>query len=102
MTNVWYVKNILANCDGNMYLPILHLPRVELHCRKLHENLHRVTGPFVFLNFNTYFNSDFMYYRTCVCIKNYTENGADKNRLVHAKLMNPGSVSDVELFMFRT
>ena len=25
MTN----KNILANCDGNVYLPILHLPRVE-------------------------------------------------------------------------
>ena len=26
VTNVWYVK---ANCDGNVYLPILHLPRVE-------------------------------------------------------------------------
>ena len=22
MTNVWYVKNILANWDGNVYLPI--------------------------------------------------------------------------------
>ena len=23
MTNVWYVKNVLANCDhGNLYLPI--------------------------------------------------------------------------------
>ena len=44
MTNVLYVENIVANCDGNMYLPILHLPRVELHC-KLHEKLHRVTGP---------------------------------------------------------
>ena len=43
MTNVWYVKNILANCDGNLYLPILHLQRVELHC-KLQEKLHRVTG----------------------------------------------------------
>ena len=43
MTNVWYVKNILANCDGNLYLSILHLPRVELHC-KLQESLHRVTG----------------------------------------------------------
>ena len=32
---------LLANCDGNMYLPILHLPRVELHC-KLQEKLHRV------------------------------------------------------------
>ena len=21
MTNVWYVKNIFANCDGNVYLP---------------------------------------------------------------------------------
>ena len=28
-TNVWYVKNILANCDGNVYLPIAHLPRVD-------------------------------------------------------------------------
>ena len=44
MTNVWYVKNILANCDGNMYLPILHLLKVGLHC-KLQEKLHRVTGP---------------------------------------------------------
>ena len=48
MTNVWYVKNILANCDGNMYLPILHLVRVELHC-KLHEKLHRVTGPLIYV-----------------------------------------------------
>ena len=46
MTNVWYVKNILANCDGNLYLPILHLPSVELHC-KLQVKLHRVTGPLV-------------------------------------------------------
>ena len=44
VTNVWYVKNILANCDGNLYLPISHLPRAELHC-KLQEKLHRVTGP---------------------------------------------------------
>ena len=43
MTNVCYVKDILANCDGNLYLPILHLPRVELHC-KLQEKLYRVTG----------------------------------------------------------
>ena len=41
---VWYVKNMLANWDGNLYLPILHLPRVELHC-KLQEKLHRMTGP---------------------------------------------------------
>ena len=44
VTNVWYVKNILASCDGNLYLPILHCPRVELHC-KLQEKLHHVTGP---------------------------------------------------------
>ena len=44
VTNVWYVKNILANCDGSLYLPILHLPRVELHC-KLQEKLHHVTRP---------------------------------------------------------
>ena len=44
VTNVWYDKNIMANCDGNLYLPNLHLPRVELHC-KLQEKLHRVTGP---------------------------------------------------------
>ena len=42
--NVWYVKYILANCAGNLYLPILHLPKVELHC-KLQEKLHRVTVP---------------------------------------------------------
>ena len=29
----WYVKNISANFDGNLYLPILHLPRIELHCK---------------------------------------------------------------------
>ena len=46
MTNVWYVKNILANCDGNLYFPISHLPRVELHC-KLQEILRRVTLPLV-------------------------------------------------------
>ena len=50
MKNVWYVKNILANCDGNMNLPILHLPRVELHC-KLQEKLHRVTGPLEHITF---------------------------------------------------
>ena len=53
MTNVGYVKNILANCDENMYFTILHLSRVELHC-KLQEKLHRVTGPL-----QTNFRSDF-------------------------------------------
>ena len=46
MTNVWYVKNILANCDGNLYLAIFHLSRVALHC-KLQEKLYRATGPFI-------------------------------------------------------
>ena len=50
MTNVWYGKNILANCDGNMYLPVLYLPRVELHF-KLHEKLHRVTGALELISF---------------------------------------------------
>ena len=55
VTNVWYVKNILANCDGNVYLPILHLPRVPRVAlqvaRKIAPRhrafgkLHRVTGP---------------------------------------------------------
>ena len=43
VSNLWYVKNILANCDGNMYLSIFHLPRVELHC-KLQKKLHHVIG----------------------------------------------------------
>ena len=30
----------------NLYLPILHLPKVEQHC-KLQEKSHRVTGPLV-------------------------------------------------------
>ena len=34
----------ISNCDGNLYLPILHFPRVELRC-KLQEKLHRVSGP---------------------------------------------------------
>ena len=39
-----YVKNILAKWNENAYLPILHLPKVELRC-KLQEILHRVTAP---------------------------------------------------------
>ena len=35
---------IYQQTDRNLYLPILHLPRVELHC-KLQEKFHRVTGP---------------------------------------------------------
>ena len=49
MIHVWYVENILASCNGNLHLPILHLPRVELHC-KLREKLHRVTGAVIFQN----------------------------------------------------
>ena len=29
VTNVCHVKNIFAKCDGNVYLPILHIRRVE-------------------------------------------------------------------------
>ena len=48
MTNVWYVKCILAKCiltvmETCIFL-ILHLPGVELRS-KLQEKLHRVTGP---------------------------------------------------------
>ena len=32
VTNVWYVKNILANCDANVYLTILHLPSCKKNC----------------------------------------------------------------------
>ena len=35
MTSVWYVKNILANCDGNLYLPILHLNFTLQAARKI-------------------------------------------------------------------
>ena len=41
VTNVCCFKKILVNCDGNMHLPILHLPRVELHSQ---EKLHHVTA----------------------------------------------------------
>ena len=34
---------ILANSNGNLYLPIVHLPRVELNC-KLREKLHHGTS----------------------------------------------------------
>ena len=57
MTNVWYVKDIQANCDGSLYLPILHLPRVELHC-KLQEKLHGVTGPLDALELRYYLQKD--------------------------------------------
>ena len=30
VTNVWYVKNILATYDGNVYLPILHLYKIRI------------------------------------------------------------------------
>ncbi len=36
------VKNKLANCNEDAYLPSLHLSIIELRC-KLQEKLHRVT-----------------------------------------------------------
>ena len=42
--NFQYVEKTSAECNENSYLAILHLSRVELHC-KLQEKLHRVTWP---------------------------------------------------------
>jgi hypothetical protein len=54
--NFRYVEKTSAECNEDSYLAILHLSRVELHC-KLQEKLHRVTWPLVLhsnskLNFN--------------------------------------------------
>jgi hypothetical protein len=42
--NFRYVEKTSAKCNEDSYLAILHLSRVELHC-KLQEKLHRVTWP---------------------------------------------------------
>jgi hypothetical protein len=42
--NFQYVEKTSAKCNEDSYLAILHLSRVELHC-KLQEKLHRVTWP---------------------------------------------------------
>jgi hypothetical protein len=42
--NFQYVAKTSAKCNEDSYLAILHLSRVELHC-KLQEKLHRVTWP---------------------------------------------------------
>ena len=42
--NFRYVEKTSAECNEDTYLAILHLSRVELHC-KLQEKLHRVTWP---------------------------------------------------------
>ena len=42
--NFRYVEKTSAECNEDSYLAILHLARVELHC-KLQEKLHRVTWP---------------------------------------------------------
>ena len=39
--NFPYVEKTSAECNEDSYLAILHLSRVELHC-KLQEKLHRV------------------------------------------------------------
>ena len=44
--NFRYVEKTSAECNKDSYLAILHLSRVELHC-KLQEKLHRVTWPLV-------------------------------------------------------
>ena len=53
MKNVWYVKNILGNCDGNMYLPILHLPSVELHWKLKEKNAPCDRGPLELISFGS-------------------------------------------------
>ena len=47
--NFRYVQKTSAECNEDSYLAILHLSRVELHC-KLQEKLHRVTWPLVSLS----------------------------------------------------
>ena len=42
--NFRYVEKTSAERNKDSYLAILHLSRVELHC-KLQEKLHRVTWP---------------------------------------------------------
>ena len=42
--NFRYVEKTSTECNEDSYLVILHLSRVELHC-KLQEKLHRVTWP---------------------------------------------------------
>ena len=44
VNNFRYVEKTSAECNEDSYLAILHLSRVELHC-KLQEKLHRVTWP---------------------------------------------------------
>ena len=44
--NFRYVEKTSAECNEYSYLAILHLSRVELHC-KLQKKLHRVTWPLV-------------------------------------------------------
>jgi hypothetical protein len=46
--NFRYVEKTSAECNEDSYLAILHLSRVELHC-KLQEKLHLVTWPLVFM-----------------------------------------------------
>jgi hypothetical protein len=46
LKNFRYVEKTSAECNEDSYLAILHLSRVELHC-KLQEKLHRVTWPLV-------------------------------------------------------
>ena len=41
---IMHVKNTLEKRYEDVYLPILHLSRVEMRC-KLQEKLHRVTVP---------------------------------------------------------
>ena len=56
--NFRYVQKTSAECNEDSYLAILHLSRVELHC-KLQEKLHRVTWPL--------FHTCFIYIFCIIC-----------------------------------
>ena len=62
MKNVRCVEKTSAECNEDSYLAILHLSRVELHC-KLQEKLHRVTWPLLAIEY-TYstFNNNNSHY----------------------------------------
>ena len=54
--NFRYVEKTSAECNEDSYLAILHLSRVELHC-KLQEKLHRVTWPLASENLHESFST---------------------------------------------
>ena len=64
----------MAECNEDSYLAILHLSRVELHC-KLQETFHRVTWPLVKPTYNN---------RLCICFECINSHVAPK---IHGKTL---------------